>query len=390
MNSSFEISTDPLERARLLQQVHAAVLAGDPAPYEPRPVVFESWRRSLEAQIAPERESPPQLLDYSRLIDIREEHPLARWMPMLRETVLNESDSTSRIMIITDADGNILWRDGHTHVCQDADRVGLTEGTRWAEDAIGTNAMGTTLATGTPVQIHSAEHLVRTYHSWTCAACPIRDPENGALLGAVDLSGPLHTMHPALLALVAAAGRMVENELRWRLAASDDLFRQRHEHHIAAPGPGMALLSRSGRVIASAPSMHLVPGQRLAFDDSGSAPENTGGIDNDTHVKLEPVEGGYLLRRSQRRSSHPAELSLKLLGNGVPVATVNGVRHELSLRHAEILALLAIHPEGLTAERLALLLHGEQGNPATVRVEMHRIRNELGRYVITPNTATTG
>ena len=40
-------------------------------------------------------------------------------------------------------------------------RRACSPGTRWSEDAIGTNAMGTTLAVDAPVQIHSAEHLVR-------------------------------------------------------------------------------------------------------------------------------------------------------------------------------------------------------------------------------------
>ncbi|MGW5642999.1 hypothetical protein ACWEV3_31535 [Saccharopolyspora sp. NPDC003752] len=51
----------------------------------------------------------------------------------------------------------------------------------------------------------------------------------------------------------------------------------------------------------------------------------------------------------------------------------------MSLRHAEILALLAMHPGGLNAERLALLLH--RGNPTTGRGEIHRIRNAFGQEV---------
>lgn len=377
MNNSYETSFDPLEHARLLERVHAAVLAGDRAPHQPRPVIFESWQRSLEARITPDLGEPPVVLDHSRLDDIRRAHPLARWVPMLRQTLLDATGGTNQVMIITDADGNILWREGHPQVCRDADRVHLAEGTRWAETAIGTNAMGTTLATGAPVQIHSAEHLVRTYHSWTCAACPIRDPDTGAVLGAIDLSGPLHTMHPALLALVVAAARMVENELRWRLVASDDLFRHRNEHHLAEPGRDVALLSSTGRVVASAPATRFVPGQRVGFDDGGTVR-----LDDGERVELEPLEGGYLLRLGQPRTRHLPRLSLELLGAGTPAATVDGVRHELSLRHAEILALLAMHPGGLTAERLALLLHGERGNLTTVRVEIHRIRNVLGHHVL--------
>ncbi|MEV5541231.1 GAF domain-containing protein [Saccharopolyspora shandongensis] len=377
MDTSYDTSVDPLERARLLERVHAAVLAGDRLSHEPRPVIFESWRRSLAARIDPDLRQPPLAFDSGRLDDVRQAHPLARWVPMLRQTLLDAADSTSHVMIVTDADGNILWRQGDAQVCRDADRVLLAEGTRWAESAIGTNAMGTTLATGAPVQIHSAEHLVRTYHSWTCAACPVRDPDTGALLGAVDLSGPLHTMHPALLALVVAGARLVEGELRWRLAASDDLFRERNAHHLTESGRDAALLSPSGRIVASTRSARFVPGQRMGLDDSGTVR-----LDDGEDAEVEPLDGGYLLRVGQPRSRRRPQLSLKLLGDEVPAATVDGVRHDLSLRHAEILALLAMNPGGLTAERLALLLHGEQGNPTTVRVEIHRIRNALGQHVV--------
>lgn len=377
MNTNYDASVDPIERARLLERVHAAVLAGDRAPEQPRPVIVESWRRSLQAEILPDLPEAPLSFDSGRLDEIRQTHPLASWVPILRQTLLDVADGTSHIMIITDADGNILWREGNPQVCHDADRVQLAEGTRWAESAIGTNAMGTTLATGAPVQIHSAEHLVRTYHSWTCAACPIHDPDTGALLGAVDLSGPLHTMHPALLALVTAGARLVESELRWRLAASDDVFRDRNAHRLAEPGQEVALLSPSGRVVASASEARFVRGQRLDLDE-----EKVVRLDDGEHAEVKPLQGGYLLRVRHPEVHRRPRLSLRLLGEGVPTATVNGVQHELSLRHAEILTLLAMNPGGLTAERLALLLHGEQGNPTTVRVEIHRIRNTLGQNVI--------
>ena len=83
------------------------------------------------------------------------------------------------MMIVTDAQGRILWREGRRDVLRQGERVGLVEGALWSEESIGTNAMGTALASGEAVQIHAAEHLVRTYHRWTCAAAPIHDPETG-------------------------------------------------------------------------------------------------------------------------------------------------------------------------------------------------------------------
>jgi hypothetical protein len=46
-------------------------------------------------------------------------------------------------------------------------------------------------------------------------------------------------------------------------------------------------------------------------------------------------------------------------------------------------AALALHPKGLTADQLALLLYGERGNPATVRAGVHRLRAQLGGVLLT-------
>jgi hypothetical protein len=54
----------------------------------------------------------------------------------------------------------------------------------------------------------------------------------------------------------------------------------------------------------------------------------------------------------------------------------------LTLRPAELLTALALHPDGLTAEQLALLLYGDEGNPTTVRGEVLRLRALIGADVL--------
>ncbi len=61
---------------------------------------------------------------------------------------------------------------------------------------------------------------------------------------------------------------------------------------------------------------------------------------------------------------------------------LNGSQLTLSLRPAELLTALALHPDGLTAERLALLLYGDDGNPTTVRGEILRLRAVIGTEVL--------
>jgi hypothetical protein len=69
---------------------------------------------------------------------------------------------------------------------------------------------------------------------------------------------------------------------------------------------------------------------------------------------------------------------LRALGGDRATIEVAGRELALSRRHSEIVALLALHPEGLTAEQLALELFGEQGKPVSVRAELSRLRRLLG------------
>ncbi|WP_420706053.1 GAF domain-containing protein, partial [Streptomyces sp. Mg1] len=72
---------------------------------------------------------------------------------------------------------------------------------------MGTNAPGTAVALGQPVQVFGAEHFSRRVHPWTCAAAPFRDPRTGGVLGAADITGGDGLAHPYSLAFVQAVAR---------------------------------------------------------------------------------------------------------------------------------------------------------------------------------------
>ncbi|MFI9006619.1 GAF domain-containing protein [Actinosynnema sp. NPDC053489] len=357
---------------RRLARVREAVLAGDRARGA-RQLIVESWRRSLAARVDPERHEAPVALDLAEVVDRRGAHPLAAALPVLRETLVGIADEAEHVMIVTDADGTVLWCEGADSVRGLAERVRLVEGANWAEDAIGTNAMGTALAVGRPVTVHSAEHLVRTYHGWTCAASPVRDPDTGRTIGAVDVSGPLSSTHPAMAALVSAAARLAEHQLQVRLAAHDERLRSVNMRHlIGLRGEPGALLSPTGRVLAAEP--HGLLAARVDVTGGGVR------LADGREAVLEQLDEGYLLRVPRAAGRRPV-LSLRFLGD--VQASLGGRALSLSLRHAELLTALALHPRGLTAEQLALRLYGERGNPTTVRAELHRLRAQLGGVLLT-------
>ncbi|MEU4396052.1 GAF domain-containing protein [Kribbella sp. NPDC023855] len=368
---------DARQEARRLSELYDEVLGGGRVPGVPRPLVAASWERSLAAQVDPELDAPPLVVGADVLESLREDHPLRAVLPILRETLTTIADEASHIMIVTDAQGLILWREGAADVRRQADRIALTEGAVWSEDAIGTNGMGTALAADQPVQIHSAEHLVRRIHAWTCAAAPVHDPDTGKLIGAVDVSGPLRTVHPAMMALVTAAAQLAEGQLRVRMAAADEQLRARNMRHLIALGdaPG-ALLTPSGRVLAVQPLAWLP--DRLHVPSGADRIE----LGDGREAVVEQLDEGYLLRIPGPVARRRPLLRLKLLGSGQPAAVVGGREIALTLRRAEVLALLLLHPAGLTAEQLMLQLYGDEGNPTTVRAEMHRLRNLLGQGVL--------
>ncbi|WP_237048034.1 GAF domain-containing protein [Lentzea guizhouensis] len=322
----------------------------------------------------PDLHTAPTVFGADELPDLRERHPLQLTLPVLRETLLGFAEEAKHIMVVADAQGHILWCEGSHATRSYAEGVGLAEGTRWSEDATGTNAMGTALAVGSSVTVHSAEHLVRTYHHWTCAASPVRDPDTGETIGVIDLSGPVETMHPSMVALVSASARLAESALLARMNAQDEELRARNMRHLVAlRGEPGALLSPTGRVVAAEP-YGLVPPR---VDVSSDRLRLADGRD----AVLEPLAQGYLLRvPRQQRLARRSVLSLSFL-LPEPKVVLDAREVPISLRHAELLCALALHG-GLTADQLALRLYGERGNPTTVRAELHRLRAQLGTGVL--------
>jgi hypothetical protein len=369
--------TDLFAHARLLHEVYEAVLGDDPGRLAPRTLISDSWRRSLAAHVDPDRHLPPTVYTEVDLREIRAAHPLNEVLPLLRSTLVSIADEAMHVMLVTDAEGVILWREGASALLHDADAAGLCAGTRMAEETIGTNAMGTTLAVDAPVQIHSAEHLVRTYHAWTCAAAPVHDPETGAILGAIDISGPLHTVHPAMMQLVSATAQLAENQLRVRVAIADERMRIRNMPHLASlRGKAGALVTPTGRIIASEPYGSWP--ERVVLPPGADSIR----LDDGREMAVEPLPEGYLLRAPRRAAARRRALSLRFLGESTPRVLLNGKQIPVTLRPAEVLTALALHPDGLTAERLALLLYGDEGNPTTVRGEIHRLRALIGADVL--------
>ncbi len=253
-------------------------LGGDPrAPVPGRHFVVASWLRSQELGINPTGRAAPLIAQGDAIAQLRRRHAglLAAAAPVfaLLADMLGGSRS---IMLLTNPDGVVLDAAGDRQTLHQGENIHLTPGGDWREDTVGTNGIGTALATGRPAQVHAAEHFCEGIKAWTCAAAPVFEPGTGAMLGVVDISGPPSTYQRHNLSLAVSAARQIEMALVEqasveRLRLLEACLARVTDSDVA----GMIAIDRGGRLVHRTGRLpNLVAlGQRLAGLDAGSAVE---------------------------------------------------------------------------------------------------------------------
>ncbi|MER7776747.1 GAF domain-containing protein [Streptomyces sp. NPDC096191] len=374
-------AVDAARAARMLSEVRSARLSGGQAPVAPRPVIEQSWDRVLRSGVDPDRDVRSGLLSPEEVRRRRESSALRHVLPVLRETLLSVADVAHHIMVVADEDGRVLWREGSAPVLRRADGLGFELGADWREEVVGTNGVGTPAVTRRPVQVFASEHFVRSQATWTCAGAPITDPRSGRLLGVVDVSGPLETMHPATLAWVDSVAKLAEARLRELHVRSLERLRA-----VAAPVlarlDGRALVTDRDGWTAAVTGMPYV--DRVALPKSPEA--GTRWLPAIGACTVEPLAGGWLVRAAEGPVpegatrivldlQEPRRRSVRVLGGA------GEWTRELSPRHAELLYLLAVHRGGRSAAGLAEDMFGDPARTVTVRAEMSRVRRYLGPYL---------
>lgn len=293
-----------------LRAVHELFIAGEvDATYlnsiPVRPLVAQSWQRSLAGGVDPDLDGARASAAVTAIERLRETHPLAPALPVIRRLLVDDAADSGVVVAVSAADGTLLWVEGDPNACRKAEAMNFVPGADWSERGAGTNAPGTALALDRELQIHGSEHFSRIVQPWSCTAAPVHDPTTGALLGAIDLTGGTQVTTSQTLALVRATAVAVENHL--------------------------ALLRLSGvsaEPAARRPHLVVLGGDRPRW------------VTTDSY--------GHL------RATH------------------------LPGRHADILVLLSTHPEGLSADHLAVLLDDKDLDVVTVRAEMSRLRKVIG------------
>jgi transcriptional regulator of acetoin/glycerol metabolism len=254
-------------------------LTGDPMAIAPvGHLVVSSWQRSLQLGVDPASRAAPLAVDGDAFAGLREQHGelLDAASHILAEAGELFAGSGS-IMLLTNADGVVLETVGDMVTLEAGEGIHLIRGGDWRERVIGTNGIGTALATGRPAQVHASEHFCEGIKRWTCAAAPIFEPGTGTIVGLIDISGPPSTYQRNNLAMAVSTARQIEMVLAERTTLEKLRLLETCLRRLGTADASCVLaLDRAGRLVhASGPTPAPVRlGERLPGINPGAAIED--------------------------------------------------------------------------------------------------------------------
>ena len=120
--------------------------------------------------------------------------------------------NTECLIMLADHSGRVLDSWGDQRFMNSERKAMFEQGVAWQERALGTNAIGTALATGQPVQIERDEHFLKANRFMVGSAAPIYDV-NRELVGVIDVSSDAYLPQAHTLGMVKMMTQSVENRL---------------------------------------------------------------------------------------------------------------------------------------------------------------------------------
>ncbi|MED1646454.1 Fis family transcriptional regulator [Brevibacillus agri] len=212
--------------------------------------MYESWQRCQEQSIHPLSNRTAITLSREEIEAFWQGDSLQRILKPLLLKLKDASMDSGHLVTFCNAAGDIVHLDGDLSLMLKAEDMNFVLGSSWAENRAGTNAIGTSLVTGSPVQVFAAEHFCQEVQKWTCSAAPIRDPATRDILGVFNLTGLWRVYHPHSLSAVISARQTVESCLRNQLEQERFRLTERFSQLVSSVvGSPFLVLDRGGKVI---------------------------------------------------------------------------------------------------------------------------------------------
>ncbi|MBT9171634.1 MAG: Acetoin dehydrogenase operon transcriptional activator AcoR [Syntrophomonadaceae bacterium] len=238
-------------RQEMLKKVWQEYISGGlPQHSEIRQIVLDSWERCRKWGVSPLQTQVEEVISFQGLDNrcAKNQELISVALPIM-EKLYHFVAGSGFIVSLADNEGYLLKIIGDQEIASTAQNGNFKVGANWSERSAGTNAVGTTLVVGKPLQIFAYEHYCKCSHRWTCSAAPITNPADNRFIGILCLTGLYEKVHSHTLGMVYAAAYAIENELALRNAwTCCELANSQKEKIIASMAEGVIAVNEKGEV----------------------------------------------------------------------------------------------------------------------------------------------
>jgi transcriptional regulator of acetoin/glycerol metabolism len=188
--------------AHHVDQIRAAIASNGAA----KSALIASWRRSSTLhRLDPAETRSPERVSDSELRKVRQEiEPLIQVAQTSLERLHLAVGGVGCCVLLADRSGIPVERRGAAADDQTFCSWGLWPGTKWSEESVGTNGIGTCLVEQRATTIHRDQHFLTRNTVLSCTAAPVYDV-GGQLIAVLDISSCRADQTEAYVNLLAMA-----------------------------------------------------------------------------------------------------------------------------------------------------------------------------------------
>ncbi|MEQ2527449.1 sigma 54-interacting transcriptional regulator [Bacillaceae bacterium CLA-AA-H227] len=211
-------------------------------------MIQRSWDRSRSYNVNPDVKKG-KVYETRKQQSVQENAELISTCLPLMKDIYQLVMGTGFIVVLCDAEGLLLKTIGDEDTLRKAEEMSFVEGADWSEEAVGTNAIGTCIKEGVPIQVFHQQHFMKSCQEWTCSASPIFGVD-GTLLGVLNMSGTYEKVHRHTLGMVVSTAKAVESLLNLQEKIKrNELMQSYLEAMTNSLTSGIILVNQLGEII---------------------------------------------------------------------------------------------------------------------------------------------
>jgi signal transduction histidine kinase len=172
------------------------------------PEIVESWERSRAAGLDPEQPAYCRVPEDELRARLHASHDFVETAGPHLPWVSEFLGDIPHVVVVADPAAVVLHSIGSEDMRV---RWCLLPGCDWSEQRMGTNGVGTALATGAPIAIVGDQHYCKQFATITCLGAPI--VVEGKLMGVIDLSISVEYANPRFLHLITHAAHVISQHM---------------------------------------------------------------------------------------------------------------------------------------------------------------------------------